>query len=1099
MESISPVYSAATKSDKRYSPPWADLSIIGIAGSSGSGKTSVAMEIVKSLNLPWVVILVMDSFYKSLNPEQHAKAHRNEFDFDSPDSIDFDVLVQCLRDLKQGKKVDIPVYSFVEHQRQAHTTPLYSPHVLILEGILAFHDPRIVELLDVKIFVEADMDVCLGRRVLRDVKERGRDIDGIIKQWFNYVKPSYKKFVEPQRSVSDIIIPRGIENKTAIGMVVQHIQRMLEEKSEKHSATLQELRRITFEEQLSPNVIMMPQTPQSIGMNTILQNPETEQVDFVFYFDRLAALLIEKALDYTSYSPKEVETPQHNMYHGLNQEGIVSAVAILRGGSCLETALKRTIPDCVTGRVLIRTNEANEEPQLHYLKLPPGIEQHSNVMLLDSQMSSGGAALMAVPDPRFANIQTDPRYRLPSKRHTHVKLDKRFAHILHDKEFSRNAAVDRYGRKLARDDTKKHLERFYRLGDDERQEDHDEEDDNISVDDDDEVLKELKKADTKAAGYDPARDGGFSESSSSEDESSEDEDEEEETDEDALGGEELDFPDKQREDVPVGEVTNRIAVVNLDWDNIRAEDLMAVFSSFTPTGGKVTRVVVYPSEFGKERMEREETEGPPREIFAMQDEVKDDEEEDEDEESLDSEEEEEKIKKSILKEDQGEEFNTTQLRKYQLERLRYYYAILTFSSKEVAKHVYDNVDGAEYLSSANFFDLRFVPDDTDFSDDQPRDECERIPDGYQPNEFVTDALQHSKVKLTWDADDKSRKEAQARAFRGSRKDIDENDLKAYLASDSSDDEKEGGVDIIDSTKGEGSKTSQKEEERKRMRALLGLNAEPASASKSDGPVGEMEVTFTSGLAGEPNRDTIFENEPEETTIEKYLRKERERKKRRKEKLKGNKGDDAADDDKKDVASEEEQQGDEDLGFNDPFFLDPSDKAATAARRKEEKRIKRKERAAEEAAAAAKRAELELLMMDDDDAKSGMRHFDMNEIVKAEKQARKKKGRGKQKGDAAPVPDNFEMDVSDPRFSRLFQNHEFAIDPTNPRFKPTTGMQALLEEGRKRRRDRDERGDEEDESRNWKKQKQRSKKGASAENGPDDLKKLVEKVKRKTNV
>jgi uridine kinase len=253
-----------------------------------------------------------------------------------------------------------------------------------------------MELLDVKIFVEADMDVCLGRRVLRDVKERGRDIDGIIKQWFNYVKPSYKKFVEPQRSVSDIIIPRGIENKTAIGMVVQHIRRMLEEKSERHSATLQELRRITFEEQLSLNVIMMPQTPQSIGMNTILQNPETEQVDFVFYFDRLAALLIEKALDYTSYAPKEVETPQHNMYRGLNQEGIVSAVAILRGGSCLETALKRTIPDCVTGRVLIRTNEANEEPQLHYLKLPPGIEQHSNVMLLDSQMSSGGAALMAV-------------------------------------------------------------------------------------------------------------------------------------------------------------------------------------------------------------------------------------------------------------------------------------------------------------------------------------------------------------------------------------------------------------------------------------------------------------------------------------------------------------------------------------------------------------------------------------------------------------------------------------------------------------------------------------------------------------------------------
>ncbi|KAL4964662.1 pre-rRNA-processing protein ESF1 [Aspergillus stella-maris] len=1120
MESISPVYSAATKPEKRYSPPWADLSIIGIAGSSGSGKTSVAMEIVKSLNIPWVVILVMDSFYKSLTPEQHIKAHENQFDFDSPDSIDFDALVQCLRDLKKGKKVDIPVYSFVEHQRQAHTTPLYSPHVLILEGILALHDQRIMDLLDVKIFVEADMDVCLGRRVLRDVKERGRDIDGIIKQWFNYVKPSFKQYVEPQRSVSDIIIPRGIENKTAIGMVVQHIRRTLEEKSEKHSATLQELRDLASDEQLSPNVVMMPQTTQFIGMNTILQDPETEQVDFVFYFDRLAALLIEKALDITQYTPKEVSTPQKTTYSGLNQEGTVSAVAILRGGSCLETALKRTIPDCITGRMLIRTNERNEEPQLHYLKLQQGIEEHSTVMLLDPQMATGGAALMAIrvlidhgvaeekivfvtcaagkaADPRFANIQSDPRYRLPSKRHTHTKLDKRFAHVLTDQDFSRNAAVDRYGRKLARDDTKKHLERFYRLEDEEGEgeddEEEEEEEDDMSVEDDEVVLKELKKADSRAAkkvGYDPARDGGFSDSSSSEEDSSDDEEEDE--DEEAFGGEELDFPDKQREDVPIGEITNRIAVVNLDWDNIRAEDLMAVFSSFVPAGGKVEKVVVYPSEFGKERMEKEETEGPPREIFATQDE--DEEDEDEIEDELDSEEEDEKIKKSMLKEDKGEEFNTTQLRKYQLERLRYFYAILTFSSEEAAKHVYDNVDGAEYLTSANFFDLRFVPDETDFSDDQPRDECERIPDGYQPNDFVTDALQHSKVKLTWDADDKSRKEAQARAFRGSRKDIDENDLKAYLASDSSDDEEEGGVDIVDSTKGEGNKISSKEAERQRMRALLGLSAEPVKSSKSDGPVGEMEVTFTSGLAGEPNRDTIFENEPEETSIEKYLRKERERKKRRKEKLKGKTDED--DEEKKEEEVEEKAREEEDLGFNDPFFDDPSGKAGAAARRKEEKRRKRVEREAEEAAAAAKRAELELLMMDDDDAKTGMRHFDMNEIAKAEKQARKKKGKRKGK-DAAPAqPDNFEMDVSDPRFSRLFQNHEFAIDPTNPRFKATSGMKALLEEGRKRRRDRDERGDDEDVSRDSKKQKQRSKKGASAEGG-DDLKRLVEKVKRKT--
>lgn len=102
------------------------------------------------------------------------------------------------------------------------------------------------------------------------------------------------------------------------------------------------------------------------------------------------------ALDYTDYVPAVVRTPQDHDYHGLHPSGTVSAVAILRGGSCLETALKRTIPDCVTGRILIQTNKHHSEPELHFQKLPPGIETHSKVLLLDSQMSSGGAALMAV-------------------------------------------------------------------------------------------------------------------------------------------------------------------------------------------------------------------------------------------------------------------------------------------------------------------------------------------------------------------------------------------------------------------------------------------------------------------------------------------------------------------------------------------------------------------------------------------------------------------------------------------------------------------------------------------------------------------------------
>lgn len=379
-----------------YSPPWANTSIIGIAGGSGSGKTSLAVEIVSSLNVPWVVILSMDSFYKILTPEQHRLAHKNEYDLDSPDAIDFDLLVQSLRDLKEGRRVNIPTYSFEEHQRVEATTPIYSPHVLVLEGIFALYDPRILELLDMKIFAEADADLCLARRITRDVRERGRDIEGCIKQWISFVKPNFHRYVEPQRNHADIIIPRSIENHVAIDMVVKHVQRVLLEKSKKHQEDLQRLGKQVEDEPLSSNVSLLEQTKQIVGMSTIIQNPMTDEVDFLFYFDRLSTLLIEKAMDNIHFKAATIETPQKYTYDGLKPAGEVSAVVILRAGSCLETGLKRVIPDCKTGRVLIQTNYRTGEPELHYQKLPTDISSHDSVLLLDPQMSSGGAALMAV-------------------------------------------------------------------------------------------------------------------------------------------------------------------------------------------------------------------------------------------------------------------------------------------------------------------------------------------------------------------------------------------------------------------------------------------------------------------------------------------------------------------------------------------------------------------------------------------------------------------------------------------------------------------------------------------------------------------------------
>lgn len=379
-----------------YSPPWADVSIIGIAGSSGSGKSTLSRAIVNKLNLPWVVILSMDSFYKSLSPEASKKAFNNEYDFDSPDAIDFDVLVQCLQDLKAGKRAEIPIYSFEKHARTEKTTSIYSPHVLIVEGIFALYDPRVLALLDMKIFCEADADVCLSRRILRDVECRGRSVEGVIKQWFMWVKPNFEKYVDPQRKVGDIIVPRGVENLVAITMVVQFIESKLLEKSLHHQASLSQLEIQARSDVLSRRVCKLDPTPQVRGMNTIIQNIETSSEDFIFYFDRLAALMIEQALNNLHFEPSTVSTPVGHKYNGLRAEGEVSAVILLRGGAAFETGLKRVIPDCRSGRVLIQSSLRTGEPELHYNELPKDIAKHESVLVLDAQMSSGGSALMAV-------------------------------------------------------------------------------------------------------------------------------------------------------------------------------------------------------------------------------------------------------------------------------------------------------------------------------------------------------------------------------------------------------------------------------------------------------------------------------------------------------------------------------------------------------------------------------------------------------------------------------------------------------------------------------------------------------------------------------
>ena len=690
-----------------------------------------------------------------------------------------------------------------------------------------------------------------------------------------------------------------------------------------------------------------------------------------------------------------------------------------------------------------------------------------------------------ITDPRFANIQSDPRYRLPSKKHK-VKLDKRFARALQDDDFSRKARVDRYGRPLDTRKEKQELKRKYEF----------DEDESDQPDDDDSVQKELKAA--KQSSRDLLREGkdsGTSSSDSSSDDASASDDEIEE---------EAELAPQTQADVPTGEVSSRLAVVNLDWDNIRSQDLMAVFSSFLETTGQLNRVAIYPSEYGKERMQREEMEGPPAEIFA-----------DEEQTASESdgsihyseadEEDEEAIKKSLLQSNETEDFNSSALRAYQLTRLRYYYAVLFFSSPNAAKHIYDSVDGTEYLSTANFFDLRFVPDNVDFSHDEPREDCTSIPEGYKPNDFVTDALQHSRVKLTWDAEDNGRKEAQARVFRGSRKEVEEADLAIYLGSDSSSNEEED-VGEAPEPGSTNQSTTKKDGERAKMRSLLGLSSEPTTSSKSKdkAPLGGVQVTFSAGLTAanaSGEKRSVFENspEPDETTLEKYVRKERERKQSRKEKLKSTPSGAEADTPTADAPD----SPNEDSGFEDDFFAtaDPSKPKQSSSKQRKEDRLRRKaEREAEEAQSLAQKAQLEHLLDPTGDGE-GVRHFDMKEIERDEKTARKaaKKVAGKKaernragKNAVASVKANsaeegrekgFEIPTNDARFaSRLFENHEYAIDPTNPRYKETKAMKALMEEGRRRKGKKQKEGDREE----------RNEKRGDAE----DVKQLVEKLKRR---
>lgn len=203
-----------------------NIMIIGIAGGTGSGKTTLTQKIKEAFNED-VAVLSHDYYYKSNSDLPFEE--RTKLNYDHPNAFDTDLLIEHLKELKQGKAIDHPVYSFVEHTRLEETVEIMPAKVIIIEGILIFENRELCELMDIKVFVDTDADLRIIRRLLRDVKERGRDLDSVINQYIGTVKPMHEEFVDPSKKRADIIIPEGGFNSVALSMLLEQVRNFIAE------------------------------------------------------------------------------------------------------------------------------------------------------------------------------------------------------------------------------------------------------------------------------------------------------------------------------------------------------------------------------------------------------------------------------------------------------------------------------------------------------------------------------------------------------------------------------------------------------------------------------------------------------------------------------------------------------------------------------------------------------------------------------------------------------------------------------------------------------------------------------------------------------
>uniref|UniRef100_A0A8C8B7Z5 ESF1 nucleolar pre-rRNA processing protein homolog n=1 Tax=Otus sunia TaxID=257818 RepID=A0A8C8B7Z5_9STRI len=498
-------------------------------------------------------------------------------------------------------------------------------------------------------------------------------------------------------------------------------------------------------------------------------------------------------------------------------------------------------------------------------------------------------------------------------------------------------------------------------------------------------------------------------------------------------------------DAPRGdEVTSRLAVCNMDWDRLKAKDLLALFNSFTPKGGTVFSVKIYPSEFGKERLKEEEQKGPV-ELFDLPENTT-----------------------------ENDGLYREKLREYQFKRLKYFYAVVECDSPETASKIYEECDGLEFESSCSFIDLRFIPDNVTF-DDKPKDVASEVNVAvYKPKYFTSAAMGTSKVDITWDETDHERVMSLSRTFK--KEELLDMDFQAYLASSSEEEEEQQqGGDVAHDLEDDKPRKSQKDDEEQiaKYRELL-KSIQEKEKKQEEKDIG-MEIKWVPGLkeTAEEMVKNRLEGKDNLTPWQKYLEKKKEKRILKK---------------KRKAAAEREQSEDElpsDVDLNDPYFAEELEK--TGLKNKPESVENTSE---DEDEVEKQKAEMALLMMDDED--DTRKHFNYKKIVEQQNLSKKKKKLLMKKKEL--LEDDFQVNVADTRFQAMFTSPLFNLDPSDPNFKKTKAVEKILEEKARRREEKEQ--DLKEASKGQ--ENKMAKKGEVAKKAIDPaLSMLIKSVKNKT--